>query len=64
MKKNKSLFPIEIVVTALRQSFAKLHPASMFRNPVMFTVYIGTIIMAVVCGWILDGRGVAGRLWL
>src|ERR1700760_1422479 len=60
MKKNKSLFPKEIVSTALKQSFAKLHPATMFRNPVMFTVYIGTIIMAIVCGWILAGEGSQG----
>ena len=60
MKKNKSLFPKEIVLTALKQSFAKLHPATMFRNPVMFTVYIGTIIMAIVCGWILAGEASQG----
>ena len=60
MKKNKSLFPKDIVVTALKQSFVKLHPAVMFRNPVMFTVYIVTIIMAVVCVWILGGEGSQG----
>ena len=60
MKQNKSLFPKEIVSTALKQSFAKLHPATMFRNPVMFTVYIGTIIMAIVCGSILAGEASQG----
>jgi K+-transporting ATPase ATPase B chain len=56
MRQNKSLFPREIVVSALKQSFVKLHPATMFRNPVMFTVYIVTIIMAVVCVWIKAGE--------
>jgi K+-transporting ATPase ATPase B chain len=56
MRQNKSLFPREIVVTALKQSFVKLHPATMFRNPVMFTVYIVTWIMAVVCVWIEAGE--------
>jgi K+-transporting ATPase ATPase B chain len=56
MRQNKSLFPREIVVEALKQSFVKLHPAMMFRNPVMFTVYLATIIMAVVCIWILGGE--------
>ena len=56
MRQNKSLFPREIVVTALKQSFVKLQPKTMYRNPVMFTVWIGTIIMAVVCLWILGGE--------
>jgi len=43
-------------VEALKQSFVKLQPAAMFRNPVMFTVWIVTIIMAVVCVWILGGE--------
>jgi K+-transporting ATPase ATPase B chain len=60
MRQNKSLFPREIVVEALKQSFVKLKPAAMFRNPVMFTVWIVTIIMAVVCVWILGGEGSQG----
>jgi K+-transporting ATPase ATPase B chain len=60
MRQNKSLFPREIVVEALKQSFVKLKPATMFRNPVMFTVWIVTIIMAVVCVWILGGEGSQG----
>src|SRR5580700_3386269 len=61
MRQNKSLFPREIVVTALKQSFVKLKPGTMVRNPVMFTVYIVTIIMAVVCVWILAGEGSQGK---
>jgi K+-transporting ATPase ATPase B chain len=56
MRQNKSLFPKEIVAEALKQSFVKLHPVKMFRNPVMFTVWIVTIIMAVVCIWIKAGE--------
>jgi K+-transporting ATPase ATPase B chain len=56
MRQNKSLFPREIVVEALKQSFVKLDPVTMFRNPVMFTVWIVTIIMAVVCIWIKAGE--------
>lgn len=33
---------------ALGQSFVKLDPRSMFRNPVMFTVELGTAVMLVV----------------
>jgi K+-transporting ATPase ATPase B chain len=33
---------------AIKQSFVKLNPLSMIKNPVMFTVEIGTLIMAAV----------------
>jgi potassium-transporting ATPase ATP-binding subunit len=62
MKQNGSLFPREIVVEALKQSFVKLQPATMFRNPVMFTVYIVTIVMLCVCLWIMGGEHSQGGL--
>jgi K+-transporting ATPase ATPase B chain len=62
MKKNKSLFPREIVSEALKQSFVKLQPRTMFRNPVMFTVYIVTIVMLGVCFWIMGGEHTQGSL--
>jgi len=46
--KNKSLFQPELVKTALQQSFVKLNPKIQFRNPVMFTVEVGTFIMLFV----------------
>ncbi len=61
-KNNKSLFPREIVTEALKQSFVKLSPISMFRNPVMFTVYIVTIVMFFVCIWIGAGEHSQGSL--
>lgn len=45
---NKSLFQKELVQTALKESFVKLNPKIMFRNPVMFTVEIGTLVMFFV----------------
>ena len=62
MKQNKSLFPREIVAEALKQSFVKLNPSAMFRNPVMFTVYIVTIVMFFVCLWIIGGEKSQGGL--
>lgn len=41
---------------ALRQSFIKLNPKILFRNPVMFTVEVGTVVMLAVCIWILTGE--------
>jgi K+-transporting ATPase ATPase B chain len=46
--KNKSLFQNELISEALKQSFVKLHPKLMIKNPVMFTVEIGTCIMLIV----------------
>ncbi len=58
MKRDRKagLFKGELVAEAIRQSFVKLNPKVQFRNPVMFTVEIGTVIMAAVCMWILSGE--------
>jgi potassium-transporting ATPase ATP-binding subunit len=56
-KKNLKLFEKDIVITAVKQSFVKLNPVTMLKNPVMFTVLIGTIIMAVVTFLALFGSG-------
>lgn len=49
MKTNESkLFPAGLVKESLRQSFVKLNPRLLVRNPVMFTVEIGTIVMLIV----------------
>ncbi len=57
MTKNNSnsLFEKKQVKEALVQSFVKLNPKVMYKNPVMFTVEIGTAIMLVVCIAILMG---------
>ncbi len=61
-KKNTKLFEGSLVSQALKQSFVKLKPAVMLKNPVMFTVYIGTIIMLGVCIWIAAGETSQGSL--
>lgn len=50
MKRNTSytLFDRSLAKEALAQSFVKLHPKYMVKNPVMFTVEIGTLIMLAV----------------
>jgi len=55
MNKNTSLFQKDMVQEALKQSFVKLNPKTMFRNPVMFTVWIGTVVMLIVSLWTLAG---------
>lgn len=42
------MFAPELVGPALRQSFVKLNPRAMVKNPVMFTVWLGTLVMLCV----------------
>jgi len=60
-RKNR-LFEPALVREALGQSFLKLNPLVQFRNPVMFTVWIGTLIMAGVCVWVATGEASQGSL--
>ncbi len=63
MAKNKSkLFEASLVNTALKQSFVKLSPRVMFKNPVMFTVEICTAVMLMVCIWVVAGQKSQGSL--
>jgi K+-transporting ATPase ATPase B chain len=59
-KSHTSLFQKDLMQEALKHSFIKLNPKIMFRNPVMFTVEIGTAVMLAVCLWILSGEASQG----
>ncbi|GGH23712.1 potassium-transporting ATPase ATP-binding subunit [Dyadobacter endophyticus] len=59
---NTSLFQGDLVREALAQSFVKLNPRIMFRNPVMFTVWIGTFVMLIVNIWVISGEKTQGSL--
>ena len=60
--KNNKLLQPELISEALKQSFIKLHPSKMIRNPVMFMVWLGTLVMAGVCVWIIAGEQSQGSL--
>src|ERR1700743_268693 len=57
---KESLFKKDLVLEAIKQSFIKLNPKYQFRNPVMFTVEIGTAIMMFVCAWVWAGENNQG----
>ena len=40
----------------MKQSFVKLNPKIMFKNPVMFLVEIGTVVMLIVSLFSLAGN--------
>lgn len=46
--KSASLFPKEQVIESLKQSFVKLNPRMMIKNPIMFTVEVATVVMLLV----------------
>ena len=54
---SNKLFEPALVQTALKQSFIKLDPRVMIKNPVMFTVEIGTLIMAYVTIYSINNAG-------
>lgn len=55
-QKQSQLFESNQVKQALKQSFVKLNPRTMFRNPIMFLVEMGAVIMLIVSIWILLGE--------
>ncbi|GAB2588818.1 potassium-transporting ATPase subunit KdpB [Spirosoma areae] len=60
---SPGLFQRELVGTAIRASFIKLNPAILIKNPVMFTVEVGTLIMVLVTVYIgLSGDKTQGSL--
>ena len=59
---TNKLFEPSLINEAFRQSFIKLSPRYMVRNPVMFTVEIGTAVMMGVCIWIAAGETSQGSL--
>jgi K+-transporting ATPase ATPase B chain len=61
-RRKQNLFESSLVKEAIGQSFTKLNPRIIFRNPVMFTVDICTAVMLAVCIWIGLGEKRQGGL--
>src|SRR5689334_20616837 len=69
--KSRSLFDGPILKRAIIDSFIKLDPRNQIRNPVMFVVFIGSILTSALFIHALGGKGEAGAgfilavsLWL
>lgn len=52
---SQTLFQKDLVNEAVKQSFVKLNPKIMFKNPVMFLVEVGTVVMLIVSLFSLTG---------
>ena len=58
-RKTLTLFDPALVKPAIVDSFKKLDPRLQWRNPVMFVVYVGSILTTVLWAQALGGRGEA-----
>jgi len=58
-RKTFTLFDPALVKPAVVESFKKLDPRIQWRNPVMFVVYVGSIITTLLCVQALGGQGEA-----
>lgn len=67
MKQDKNqirLFDPALLGKAFLQSVVKLNPRLLIKNPVMFTVGIGTLVMLMVCVYqVVSGDTTQGALW-
>jgi K+-transporting ATPase ATPase B chain len=59
VRKSLKLFDPELIVPALVDSFRKLAPHVQLRNPVMFVVYIGSILTSILFLQAVRGSGEA-----
>src|SRR5712664_775677 len=59
VRKSLTLFDSTLMGPAIADSFRKLSPAVQIRNPVMFVVYIGSILTTVLFLQALRGEGEA-----
>ena len=50
-----SLFDPALVRPAIRDAFVKLDPRVQWRNPVMFVVYVGSILTTLLSAQALGG---------
>src|SRR5690349_9629186 len=70
LARSRPLFDREIVGRATRQSFIKLNPITLLKNPVMFVVWIGALLTTIflVRDIVTGARGVGFEiqisLWL
>ncbi|KTD63304.1 potassium translocating ATPase, subunit B [Legionella santicrucis] len=62
--KLHSIWDFNIIKVALVDAFLKLRPRTQIKNPVMFTVYVGSIITTVLFLQSLLGKGEAPSLFI
>ena len=46
--RNSSFFEKALLIEALKSSFVKLDPRNQLKNPVMFVVFVGAILVVLI----------------
>jgi potassium-transporting ATPase ATP-binding subunit len=64
VRQSLSLFDSKLIVPAIVDSFRKLAPQIQVRNPVMFVVYIGSILTTLLFFQALRGHGEASATFI
>jgi len=59
VRKSLTLFDSALLLPAVADSFRKLSPAVQIRNPVMFVVYVGSLLTTILFVQALRGQGEA-----
>ena len=60
-RQKQGIFSRDIVVAAIGDSFLKLDPRTLFRNPVIFIVEIGSVVTTAIFFRDLGGGDEASR---
>ncbi len=61
---NRSTFRRDLYLRAIKDSFFKLNPRRMLRNPVMFVVEVGSLLTTVLWIQALFGKGEAPAIFI
>ncbi|WP_428827112.1 potassium-transporting ATPase subunit KdpB [Azonexus sp. IMCC34842] len=59
-RKTFTLFDPDLALPAIADAFRKLNPTVQWRNPVMFVVYVGSILTTIIWLQAIGGQGEAG----
>lgn len=63
-KRKLGMFDAELLIPAVVESFKKLSPTVQWRNPVMFVVYVGSILTTILWIQSLVGQGEASSSFI
>jgi len=63
-RKTFTLFDPTLTVPAIVETFKKLNPTVQWRNPVMFVVYVGSILTTILWVQALGGQGEASPTFI
>lgn len=55
--KSQGIFDRAFLIPAIRDALAKLHPKQQMRNPVMFVVFVGSLVSTALWFQALSGQG-------